>query len=322
MDIPKEPREGFGWFIWGLVGLGAIWFFTGGTESPTAHEGQYLEAPEPLDSGRAYGKYYEGSDSQKQETLNLPRAPGNLLRKTDIAVGSLLTEQQKIAETPVVSLTAKKIFFKDFARARSDDPDEEYLRLEANARAKTTERLSGLVLRGVGFNISILIPKAARLPILGEPTEKTDVFLPPGGEAVIASGRSPIGASFQVNKCSGYLDQFQDYTPKLEKRCPLATDELEAYGPYSEKACAELVETIARCRIYQGAPPQSLSGACVNFLAEKLNYNACVANHKTDTDFYAKEWRLFLNQPKELWRDDDEIIRLMSGTDVMDAITY
>ncbi|MDO8579391.1 MAG: hypothetical protein Q7R72_00775 [bacterium] len=322
---PESPgfHSQFGWLLWGLVLLGFIWFFTGGTQSETAHEGAYLEPPQPLDGGRAYGTYYEGEDSKQTETLNLPRAPGNFLREVSLLIGDTFSGIKEVRDTRVTPLLGKKIYLGDTVEAKAKNPDEEYLRIEIDPYTKNAQNISGLVLRGTGFNTSIIIPKAINLPVLGTSPAKTDVIIPPGGHAIITSGRSPIGTSFRMNKCAGYLDQFQNYVPDLNRNCPYPSDELKAYGPYRETSCAEFVEKIPRCKIFQDAPAKTLSNICVDFLAEKLNYNACVADHKNDKDFYSNEWRLFLNQSNELWKNSDEIIRLMDAEGaVLDAVTY
>ncbi len=323
MDIFKGLHSEFGWFIWGIVLLGVIWFFRGGTESPTAHGGAYIKPLAPVDSGRVYGTYYEGGAAGQNETLDLPQGPGNFLRKAGLFLDDALTEAKEIKDTRITPLLGKKIYFGDTTRAKSKNPDEEYVVIEADPYTKNATGISGLILRGAGLDTSIILPKAANLALTGTPPVKTDVLLPAGGRAIIVSGRSPIGTSFRVNKCSGYLGQFQKYVPDLDRNCPYPTDELKSYGPAKEAACAEFVERIPRCKIFQGAPPKALSNACVNFLAEKLNYNACAANHKNDQDFYSNEWRLFLNQPGELWRNESEIIRLMDVSNtVLDAVTY
>ncbi|MEK7163255.1 MAG: hypothetical protein AAB775_00900 [Patescibacteria group bacterium] len=323
MDFLKGFHGEFGWLIWGIVGLGVIWFFRGGTESPTAHGGAYIKPLAPVDSGRVYGTYYAGGDAGQNETLDLPRAPGNFLRKTGLFLGDAFTQVREVKDGRITSLLGKKIYFGDTAQAKAKNPDEEHIVVEADPYSKNVIGISGLVLRGAGLDTSILLPKAAELALTGTPPDKTDILLPPGGRAIIVSGRSPIGTSFRVNKCSGYLSQFQKYVPDLDRSCPYPTDELKLYGPAGEATCAEFVERIPRCKIFQGAPSKALSNACVNFLAEKLNYNACVANHKKDADFYSKEWRLFLNQQNELWRNENEIIRLMDAENtVLDAVTY
>jgi hypothetical protein len=326
MDFLKGFHGEFAWLIWGLFGLGVIWFFTGGTESPSAHEGAYIKPLAPLDSGRVYGKYYAGGDSDTPETLNLSQTPGNLLRKAENLISGFFDESKKAEETKptiVIVKTLKNIFFDGIGKAKESDPNKEYLVVEADNSIKNSVLLSDLILRSSSQNTAILIPKAVKIAVLGTTMEKENVYLSANNRAYITTGRSPIGNSFRVNMCSGYLDQFQDYVPDLEKNCPDPVDELKKYGPYSDSVCLDLVEKIPRCRIYQGSLPRTLSESCVNFLAEKLNYNACVANHKTDENFLKKEWRLFLNQSTELWQNKNEIIRLMnSAGETLDSINY
>lgn len=324
MDLLKGFHGEFAWFIYGLVLLGVIWFFTGGTRNQSAHEGAYIKPPAPLDSGRAYGTYYDGNGQGQSGTLNLSRAPGDFLLKFESFIGSMFSQTgqpEKIGAIPLPP--TKNIFFGDITQAKAGDSDKEFISIEADPSSRNQNVISGLILRGSGLNTSIIVPQAVNMLVLRTTFTRADVSLPPSGHAIITSGRSPVGTSFRVNKCTGYLDQFQNYFPSLDKNCPYPSDELKSYGPNGEAVCAEFVAKIPRCQIYQGAPPKTLSNTCVNFLAEKLNYNACVADHKNDSDFYSNEWRLFENQPNELWKNNNEIIRLMDnrGT-VLDTVNY
>lgn len=323
MDILKGLHKEFGWFIWGLVGLGAIWFFTGGPNNATARGGQYIKPLAPIDSGEVYGKYYAGSPVKSGETLDLPQSPADVVRTAGSKIEDFFTESEKAKQIHITSLLAKRISFDGIAGAKASDANEEYLRILASEYAKGPIAVSGLLLRGTGYDSAVLVPRAVELPILGASATKKDVYLPPGGRALVSSGRSPIGTSFRANMCTGYLDQFQNYAPDLRRECPTPLEELRQTELVGEEACVEFVEKIPRCRIYQGKLPNSLSGACRVFVTEKLNYNACVAAHKNDEDFYKDEWRLFLDQQEELWRDRNEIIRLIDAKEnVVDAITY
>ncbi|MEK7596593.1 MAG: hypothetical protein AAB450_00545, partial [Patescibacteria group bacterium] len=195
MDLLKGFHGEFGWLIWGIVGLGVIWFFRGGTESPTARGGAYIKPLAPVDSGRVYGTYYAGGDAGQNETLDLPRAPGNFLRKTGLFLGDAFTQVREVKDGRITSLLGKKIYFGDTAQAKAKNPDEEHIVVEADPYAKNVIGISGLVLRGAGLDTSILLPKAAELALTGTPPDKTDILLPPGGRAIIVSGRSPIGTS-------------------------------------------------------------------------------------------------------------------------------
>jgi len=94
MDFLKAFHGEFAWLIWGLIGLGVIWFFTGGTENPSAHNGAYIKPLAPIDSGRTYGKYYAGNESGTSEKLNLSQTPGNLLLKTESLISDFFNNNR------------------------------------------------------------------------------------------------------------------------------------------------------------------------------------------------------------------------------------
>jgi hypothetical protein len=313
----------FGWFIWGIIGLGIIWYLMGGLYSPDAHEGVYLKPPAPLDTGEAYGTYYAGDIDNKKSTLDLPHKPGEFIRRVTSEVESFLAESQSAEKIHSTSLLSKSIYFDGVAGAKEESAVNEYIRVVSSDQAPQAIRLSGLALQGRSYGTALLIPSAAELVVIGETPKKTSVMLPPGGRALISTSRSPIGTSFRVNMCTGYLDQFQNYTPDLRKDCPSPETELAKTELSGEKACVDFVKSLPRCRIYQSGFPSDVSSACKVFVTEKLNYNACVAGNKTKSDFYSNEWRLFLDQNKEIWAQTSEIIKLLDEKGgIVDAITY
>ncbi len=313
----------FGWFIWGLVGIGLIWFFTGGLNSPSAHQGAYLKPPAPLDTGEVYGTYYEGNLSNDKSRLDLPRKPGEIIRKLTSGLESFLEESKAAEEIHSNSLLSKSIHFDGIAGAKEDTADDEYIRIVSSDHADAPIKISGLTLEGRAFGTAILIPRAAQLVIIGENSEKSDIILPPGGRALISTAKSPIGTSFRVNMCTGYLDQFEDYTPDLRKDCPSPEVELRKTELSGEKACVDFVQSLPQCQIYQGNFPSNISSACKIFVVEKLNYNSCVATHKKDAGFYTNEWRIFLDRTREIWANKSEIIKLLDQKGgIIDAITY
>jgi hypothetical protein len=322
MDILKGLGKEFGWLWLALLGLGIVWYFSGGAQDPDAHRA-YIKPPAPLDTGETYGKYYEGGDPNRPESLDLPEAPAVLVRNVESKIEDFFTESQKARDIHKNSLLAKKIYFDGIAGAKAEKVKDEFLRILASNEAKNPIIISGLTITGLGYGVNTIIPKAAQLPVLGATVTRGDVYLPPGGRALISSGRSPIGTSFQVNMCTGYLDQFQDYTPDLRKECPSPSTELKKAGLDKDQICAAFVEKLPRCRIYQGNFPSTISATCKKFVTEKLTYNGCVASNKKYEEFYEKEWRIFLGQDEELWREKNEVVRLIDAKGgIIDAITY
>ncbi len=326
MDIFKGFHEEFGWFIWGLLGIGIAWFVMGGANNPSAQD-RYIRPPAPLDSGETYGSGRSGNDaSSGKTTLNLPQGPADLVKSAEEKIRDLFngtnasSESQKIAETTLLS---KTVFLDGVAGAQASEPQEEYLRIVATPQADKSVSLEGMILRGSALGTKTPIPLAPNLPLLGTPNLKTAVSLPPTGRAIITSGRSPIGTSFRVNICSGYLDQFQSYTPTLRQECPEPLDELKAVGPANETSCQAFVKTLPRCRAFNGTFPATVSASCKAFVTNNLNHNSCVQRNEKAEVFYKNEWRLFLDKTTELWKNRQEIIKLFDAKgNTVDAITY
>jgi len=325
----KPPKLGFhaefGWFIWGFVGLAALWFFSGGLYKESSHEGAYIKPPAPLDSGEIYGKYYAGSETPKKTELDLPDDPAIFLRKVINGTESLFISAPRTETSAVriTSLLSKKISFDGVAGAKKSEPSEEYLRIVANNNNTDAIPVSGLILRGNGFDTNSSIPKAVDRFVLGVTPTKSTVFLPASGRALVSSGRSPVGVSFRVNMCTGYLEQFQAYTPALRMECPEPLAELDRVGLANESSCAAFVKKIPRCQVYKGTLPSTLSAACKTFVTETLTYNGCVGDHTQDAGFYKDEWRLFLDETRELWKNAGEIIQLVDEeNDTVDSLAY
>lgn len=145
---------------------------------------------------------------------------------------------------------------------------------------------------------------------------------------VVTGGALNVGSKisgFQVNKCIGYVErdpQYQFYPP-LSSQCPIPREEEGVR--MMEKSCYDFIQSLQAChepkfpevvfingvaeRGYVDNTP-GLSTQCKDFLKSHFNYNSCVAIHSDDTNFYANEWRLFLNRPFEMWGNDRELFTL------------
>ena len=285
-DILKGFFEHFGWFFLVLLALALIWFFNGGPDRMTAHEGQYLKPLAPVDSGQAYGTYYAGTPTNQKTTLDLPEAPANVVKNAETAVGDFVTQAKRAVVVHSSSLSANGIYLDGEAGAGSSDPKTEYMRIMSSYSAKTAIDISGLWLTGTNIPQGIAIPGAAVLPIEGVRATTTDVLLPPGGRALVSTGASPVGFSFQINKCSGYFNELGVFTPGLRNECPDGS-------------------------------------GCKANPAKNLSYNSCVVAHQNDAGFYTSEWRLFFGLSTQIWSASNEIIKLIDPNGhIVDELTY
>ncbi|HBT81719.1 hypothetical protein A2757_03675 [Candidatus Giovannonibacteria bacterium RIFCSPHIGHO2_01_FULL_48_47] len=134
------------------------------------------------------------------------------------------------------------------------------------------------------------------------------IFLNPGERAVIATGESPRGFNFKVNKCSGYLAQNKTYYPDLPFSCP-RLDELAKFKNLKEK-CQIFVERIAYCTSPTINFSSGIDDECSQFVAEHANYTGCVKDFKNDADFDQKEWRIFMGRESEFWSNRHDSVRI------------
>lgn len=272
MDLIKElfgkMWEEFGWLFGGLALIAVIWFFNGGTSHESAHGGAYIKPLAPIDTGETYGRYFAGTPTSRKETLNLPEAPADIIRRTESAIQDFLSKSKEAAQIHSTSVLAHRIFFDGVAGAKAKDASAEYIRLVASGLASGPIKVTGLALQGTYFDGGIVLPKAGG---------KEDIYLNPGGRAIISTGVSPLGQSFRVNSCSSYISGAAKLIPSLRQSA------------------------------FKGA----------------MTYEQCVAAHKSDKDFLTDEWRIFLGQTVEIWRNSNDIVKLVdSKGNVIDALSY
>lgn len=201
----------------------------------------------------------------------------------------------------------------------------EYLSITADYTNTAPVNITGWKVASAISGETYSIPGGVKLYYSGQVGAVAPVILSPGDTVILSTGRSPVGESFLINKCSRYLSEHQKFYPSISGRCPLPSKELP-YSIENERTygvgCAEYIEGMPQCKIAPaGSIPANLSPQCHNFIATRLTYNGCVTAHKNDSDFYKTEWRLFLGREKEIWRNTHEEIQLIdaSGTVVSTA---
>ena len=297
------------WFIIIFIGLWLVWFFTGGPERKSSQGGTYIKPLEnPLnDSWTFYNKKLPFSTSGKKNSEELRE---NL---------------EKAQEIAGVSSYNDKIILKK-GNAKDDDFNQEYLILEASDKNKNKINITGWIIESAITGKKITIDKASYLPYTSKVNYQENIFLSPGDKVYLTTGRSPIGTSFKVNLCTGYFEQFQDFTPYLKKECPRPENESDfiTSGPNRlNDDCIDYVEKIPRCEIVTKSLPLDMQYECGAYITNKINYNSCVDRHKNEPNFYKPEWRIFLNREEELWKQKRETIKLLDNNgNLVDTITY
>ena len=209
--------------------------------------------------------------------------------------------------------------------ARKTDPNKEYITLKVGRGVSEPISLSGWSVKSIFSAVFYKLPNAKRVSTSGLSTVDSLVTVSTGDTVTILTGRPPTGDSFRVNKCSGYFEQFQDFTPNISKKCPAPEDELVYFNESSgfNNQCLDFIERLPRCKLFLDSLGTSLSPSCQQFITEELNYVKCVERHVNDSDFYQGEWRLFLKRDQEIWKSKREQIKLYDKEGrLVDTLNY
>jgi len=307
-----------------LIGLGVAWVVTGGPARVEKERG--IQNPSvSIEEERTYRSLPEGTENGN-ETLGKEKIEREL-QKVEKELREVQKELEYIKKFGERSPYQGKITIeRSFSGAKQKTPQKEYLIIKA---AKDNEER--VIITDWRFESSITGKSAAiksgtSLPSSGSVNSETAIVLLPGDRAYVTTGRSPVGTSFRTNLCSGYFEQFQDFSPSLRRVCPDPDDELIDFGngvSVTDDACYDYVRRLSRCSMVVTSTPLSVTNACWNFVTQNINYSGCVANHRGDPNFFGSEWRIFLGRSEELWRERREVIKLLDAEKrIVDTLTY
>jgi hypothetical protein len=189
----------------------------------------------------------------------------------------------------------------------------EYVVIQMSQSATTSAQISGWKLQSLSSGQGTSIQtNGVQLYFQNQVNGDGPIVINPGDTIYLITGTSPIGYSFRLNKCSGYLSQFQTFTPYLSTNCPVPKVEASTSIPHivGNNACLDYIDSFPTCQEQTTPLPLNWSYECTNFITTKLNYASCVDSHKNDSDFYEKEWRVYLNRGQTLWQSEREDIVL------------
>ncbi len=207
-------------------------------------------------------------------------------------------------------------------QAKETDPQKESIEIRSSSDIKPVSVSDWTLEDQKGSKFSI--GRGANLFFLSQVNNQDPIILEPNGAIIVATGRSPVGSSFRLNLCAGYFNQFQTFYSSLSEECPrLANEDIPQNYP---DACFDFIRGLPNCRMPVNISYETslkIGNDCINFISQKINYSGCVADHKNDSDFYKKEWRVYLNRDAEIWGLRDTIIlRDQNGNVVAEESYY
>lgn len=194
----------------------------------------------------------------------------------------------------------------------SNNPDQEYVELTVGTNAGSRLLLTGLEIKSSISGGGAIIGKGVYRPEFSSSNLEDPIYVNPGDHIYLVSGKSPIGYSFRVNKCTGYFSQFHDFSPSLSFDCPRPADEgLPSVPLQWRNLCYNYIEGLPSCSMPLNFIPEDIGPECTAHVTSKINYDTCIDKHRLDFDFYKPEWRVYLNRPEELWNSRREFIKLL-----------
>ncbi len=297
------------WIFLSIIILLTLWLFLKFVAS-------YASTPETLYTKLPQTTYFQAVAKRITDPLGIGKK-----------LGPAQVSLEELGElSPVVGMVS---FVKNTPSAKTTDMFYEYVEIIANEKNVQPINISNWSVQSLVSDEWIGIPQGAELYIANEVNELQDIYLQPGDRVIISTRQSPVGVSFRVNKCSGFLGTTQDFAPSIQSSCIDPKTVLIPTAPNLKEfggSCVEFIEGMDRCKYVTDSLRgfESLTQACREYIQPRLTYNFCSASFKDDSDFYSKKnWRIFLNQDRLLWRENYEIIRLLDENNkTVDVFNY
>jgi len=303
------------WVIGFIVVLGVVWIIMGGPASfkSDGAPSRFFNPPDIIP------KSASTSGSQKKTTN--PKTTTSV-SKTTTTIKAPVVEKVD----PTVSQYDGQV---TISLGRSGDSvsttNQEYVTLTASSRNKVPINISGWKIDNgksgkyydvygkmvQGHSTQASIPFGTTLLSGISKSSLVVMRLSPGGKAYIVTGRMPntspytIDASFLVNKCSGYLEALPNYkfTPTLSGSCPSYKTDVNT--AVLSSSCLSIVDNYGtNCHtpvisqdeeLGEVVDKKVIPSDCKKIILSTFNYSSCIARHSSDTDFYKKNWYVYLN---------------------------
>jgi hypothetical protein len=256
---------------------------------------------------------------------------GRGLSQNDIARELVLIEKEVRRITDEIRSSTYKGYADISARgARETRAKEEYVEIKFSRSLPGLVNISGWSLESARSGRRFSIGAADTLPL--DRFRETDPVVVSGGDKVfVHSGKSPVRVSFKSNICTGYLDYDEDFIPRLPRECPLLIDDIPDSLSYGKKSlrdsCLRRIEKIRKCEVPDEDELEEIKFAggskCEEVVEKYADYDECVRNNRSSTNFMRPEWHIYIGRATEFWRQEREIITLYDeGGKVVDVVSY
>ncbi len=303
-----------------IVFLIAAWFISGGYKRANT-KSLFLAPPAPsmaVSSISSPSVGIEGGFDYVSDPLR------DDAMQTSSEVALVKQELERLKGFPVSSYSGQ-IEIRTSSGGFETNPAREYVTLRVRDDATRQIDITGWRLQSAVSGRTAFIRNGTAVYSSGEAVGQEHIVLNPGDSAIVSSGRSPVGTSFRENICTGYLSQFQEFTPDLEPNCPYPEAEAEDTNDdtiFANNTCYSYLQGMRQCTVELN-PPSTLPPNCRAFISNTLTYQGCVKAHRYESDFKSRQWRVYLGYSEDLWRSKREVLTLLdSEGKLVDSSTY
>lgn len=180
--------------------------------------------------------------------------------------------------------------------------------LTINNNSSKSVNVTGMIIENK-FKETFLIPQGVQYLFMGGADHLSDIVLEPNKRITLFSGGSPIGKNFLLNKCTGYLNYYYNFSPRLPEECPkpISQDIVSLSGN-----CRDYINAIPGC-----SPPNTADlkvtydGQCTSYLLNTFNYSNCAINYRTYPDFLKNDWYIYINRGSGFMGNSKDEIKLI-----------
>ena len=208
--------------------------------------------------------------------------------------------------TPSTQQTAKKVSIGSVSRYGQNAVSLRASYFSAEEKINITGFKIKSVQRG-----EILIGKGINLPQFD--AAPSNIWLRSGDSVDIAVGLSPLAVNFRANNCFGWLNNLYNLGYSLDY-CPGGFKLADLAG--LDSVCQDLILRADSCQAPSEEDLNKSSYQCRQWAEKNMNYSACVASHRSDSDFY-KEWKIYTGNNNPIFDSLHDIIELRDQNGVL-----
>lgn len=141
----------------------------------------------------------------------------------------------------------------------------------------------------------------------------SDIWLSSGDSADVSTGLSPLAMNFHANNCFGWLNNLYSLGYSLDY-CPGGFKLGDLAG--LDSACQDLILRSSSCETLSDDVLNKQSSQCRVWVEQNMNYNSCVANHQSDSDFY-KGWKIYIGNNNPIFDSLHDRIELRDQNGIL-----